>query len=128
MLSVTADQNLFEGDQIHFELNAIPDVRAFAKGDPIYTLQIPGNSGASALIALGELQNEVTAVARQARPIPMPVYLAESVQTLELIPSLQQMQSTLAKPGSYLLTAYAAEDVYPHLGGIPIVVALTKQP
>jgi hypothetical protein len=31
----------------------------------------------------------------------------------------------LGKPGVYTLTAYAARDVYPHLGGIPIVAVLT---
>lgn len=35
------------------------------------------------------------------------------------------MQQMLGKPGSFILTAYAAEDVYPHLGGIPIVAVLT---
>ncbi|HTX59579.1 MAG TPA: DUF3084 domain-containing protein [Verrucomicrobiae bacterium] len=124
MLTVTADQNLFAGDPIHFQLNALPDVKAFGKGDPIYTLTIPGNSGASAELAISELQNAVSAVARAK----MPAYLAESVTTLQLIPSLQQMQAQLAKRGSYLMTAYAAYDVYPHLGGIPIIVVLTQQP
>jgi len=125
MLSVTSDQNLFEGDQIHFEISTTPDVKTFAKDDRIYTIQIPGQSGAQASIAISELQRAVSAIARQKR---MPSFLADSVTTLELLPGLPTMQQMLGKRGSYLLTAYAAEDVYPHLGGIPIVVALVPQP
>jgi uncharacterized protein (DUF3084 family) len=129
MLSITSDQNLFANDPIHFQLNSTPDVRRFTKGEPIYTLQIPGNSGASVNIAVNELQNAVSAVARQLT-IPMPDYLAQAqnVQPLQLIPSPPEMQRMMSKPGSYLLTAYAAEDVYAHTGGIPVIIALTQQP
>jgi len=124
LLSVTSDQNLFEGDQIHFEISATPDVQTFARGDPIVTIPIPGQSGASASIAIGELQRAVSAVARQKR---VPPFLTDS-DIRALLPNLAQMQQMLAKPGTYLLTAYAEQDVYPHLGGIPIVVVLAPQP
>jgi hypothetical protein len=125
MLSVTSDQNLFEGDPIHFEISATPDVKTFPKADRIFTIQIPGASGAQAPLAISELQRAVSAIARQRK---MPSFLADSVRTTALLPDLATMQEMLKKPGSYLLTAYAAEDVYPHLGGIPIVVALAPQP
>jgi Protein of unknown function (DUF3084) len=123
MLSVTSDQNLFEGDPIHFVIQTTPDVKTFGKGDRIYT--IPVQSGAQAAIAIGELQRTVSAIARQRG---LPPFLADSVQTFELLPNLATMQEMLGKPGEYLMTAYAAADVYPHLGGIPIVVALVPQP
>jgi hypothetical protein len=126
LLSVTSDQNLYEGDQVHFEISATPDVRTFARGDPIVTIPIPGQSGASASIAIGELQRAVSAVARQRR---VPPFLTDpDIHPGDLLPNLPEMQAMLAKPGTYLLTAYAAQDVYPHLGGIPIVVVLAPQP
>jgi hypothetical protein len=123
MLSVTSDQNLFEGDQIHFGISATPDIKFFSKADPIFQISgIPGQSGASASLAIAELQRAVSAVARQKK---VPPFLADSVSTVEVLPGLPQMQEMLGKPGSYTLTAYAAEDVFPHLGGIPIVAVLT---
>ena len=123
MLSVTSGQNLFEGDPIHFEISGTPDQKMFTKAEPIYAIRgIPGGSGANASIAISELQRDVSAIARQKR---IPPFLADSVQTVELLPTLAEMQQMLGKPGSFILTAYAAEDVYPHLGGIPIVAVLT---
>ncbi len=124
MLTATSDQNLFENDQIHFGINLISDVRSFRKGDVIAQLTIAGKSGANISLALGQLQQYVTITAER---LNLPPFLAENVQPLEFFPaSVAQMQSAISKPGSYVLTAYAAEDVYPHLGGIPIVIALTQ--
>jgi hypothetical protein len=47
---------------------------------------------------------------------------------MQLIPDATQMQERISKPGTYLLTAFAAQDFYPHIGGIPIVIVLTQQP
>jgi hypothetical protein len=125
MLTVTSDQNLFLGDQIHFGINVTADVPSFRKGQPIAQLTIPGNSDASINIALGQLQNYVTIAARR---LNLPPFLADNVQPLQLIPDAAQMQTMVKKPGTYLLTAYAAQDFYPHLGGIPIIIAITRQP
>jgi DUF3084 family protein len=123
MLSVTSGQNLFEGDQIHFEISGTPDQKLFSKAEPIFALRdIAGGSGASARIAISELQRGVSAIALQRH---IPPFLADSVQTVESLPTPAEMQQMLGKPGSFILTAYAAEDVYPHLGGIPIVAVLT---
>lgn len=125
MLTVTSDQNLFENDQIHFAINVTPDVRFFQKGQVIAQLVIPGKSGANINIALSQLQNYVSITARR---LHLPPFLSETFQPLELIPSAQQMQARINKPGTYLLTAFAAEDFYPHIGGIPIIIVLTQQP
>jgi len=125
MLTISSYQNLYANDQIHFQLNGTPDVRVFEKGQLIAQLSIPGKSGASANIALSELQRDTST---EARRLTMPDFLAENVQPLQLIPSLAQMQTMIAKPGTYLLNAYATEDVYPHTGGIPIVIVLAQQP
>jgi Protein of unknown function (DUF3084) len=125
MLTVTSDQNLFENDQIHFAINVTPDIRYFQKGQVIAQLVIPGNSGASINIGLIQLQSYVSITARRLHLVP---FLADNVQPVQLIPAVTQMQQQISKSGTYLLTAYAAEDFYPHLGGIPIVIVLTKQP
>jgi hypothetical protein len=125
MLTVTSDQNLFENDQIHFAINVTPDIRYFQKGQVIAQLVIPGKSGASINIALIQLQNYVSITARR---LHLPPFLSDIFQPLQLIPDAQQMQQRIAKPGTYLLTAFAAEDFYPHVGGIPIVIVLTQRP
>jgi hypothetical protein len=125
LLTVSSSQNLFVGDEIHFAMNATPDTRRFIKGQPIATLTIPGNGSASANIALSEVQTAVTARAK-SREVLMPSYLASNVQALQIIPDISQMQAMMAKRGTYLMTAYAAEDVYPHTGGIPIIIVLTQ--
>jgi hypothetical protein len=124
MLTVTSDQNLFENDQIHFAINVTQDVRYFQKGQVIAQLVVPGRSGASINIALVQLENYVSLTGRR---LHLPAFLTE-IQPTQLIPEAAQMQQSLSKPGTYLLTAYAAEDFYPHVGGIPIVIVLTKQP
>ncbi|MGC1381824.1 MAG: DUF3084 domain-containing protein [Candidatus Baltobacteraceae bacterium] len=125
MLTVTSDQNLFENDQIHFAINVTPDLRYFQKGQVIAQLVIPGKSGASINIALVQLQNYVSIAARR---LHLPAFLADNFQPLQLIPDAAQMQQRLSKPGTYLLTAFAAEDFYPHVGGIPVVIVLTQRP
>jgi hypothetical protein len=124
MLTVTSDQNLFENDQIHFAINVTQDVRYFQKGQVIAQLVIPGRSGASINIALIQLENYVSLTARR---LHLPPFLTEITPT-QLIPDAHQMQQSISKPGTYLLTAYAADDFYPHVGGIPIVIVLTAQP
>ncbi|MBV9719053.1 MAG: DUF3084 domain-containing protein [Candidatus Eremiobacteraeota bacterium] len=125
MLTVTSDQNLFENDQIHFGINVTPDVRVFPKGQVIAQLVIPGRSGASINIALIQLENLVSLTARR---LHLPPFLSDIFQPMQMIPDTTQMQARIAKPGTYLLTAFAAEDFYPHVGGIPIVIVLTQQP
>jgi hypothetical protein len=124
LLSATSDQNLFEDDAIHFQINGTPDIRYFAKGQAIAQLTIPGKSGASAAIALSQLQSYVSFYARRGG---LPTFLADNVQPLQLIPDVQQMQQRISKPGNYALTAFAAEDYYPHVSSIPIIIVLTQE-
>ena len=75
--------------------------------------------------ALSQLQNYVTIAARRA---DLPPFLSETFAPLQLIPDAQQMQQRINKSGTYLLTAFAAEDYYPHVGAIPVVIVLTQRP
>jgi hypothetical protein len=122
MLTITSDQNLFERDPIHFAINVTKDVRFYKKGQAIAQLSIPGGSGANIEFAISQLQNYVSA---DARRLGMPPFIADNVVPGQLIPSVQQMSQEITNAGVWLLTAYAAEDCYPHIGGIPVVFVLT---
>ncbi|MDQ2865568.1 MAG: DUF3084 domain-containing protein [Candidatus Eremiobacteraeota bacterium] len=121
VLMIGSDQNLYEGDQIHFQLNATPDSRRFSRGEDIKSLSIPGGQNASSFIAIRQLQQYVANVGGERG---LPPYIASNVQVFGTLPGAAQMQSMLSHPGKYYLTAYAAADVYPHTGGIPIEISL----
>lgn len=121
MVTAVSDQNLFVNDPFHFSLNAVPDVRVLTRGQLVAQIDIPGNSGANINIALRELIAHVTINAEYAH---MPPYLATYVQPTELVPDINEMQSMLTRGGLYYLTAYAADDIYPHTGPISIAIVL----
>ncbi len=123
IMLITSDQNLYEHDEIHFALTLVPDTRRIQKGQVIAQLRIPGAANANPNIALNELQPLIVNAARSIAALP-PV-LANNVQALQLLPDAATMQRMLQKAGTYVMTAYAAEDVYPHTGGVPIVITLT---
>lgn len=124
MLAVDSDQNLFENDQIHFAVRVIPDERVYQKGQILAQLRnIP--SAANLNSAVGQLTNVISA---NAKRIGVPPFLADNVQPVAGPQSSAQMQSMIVKPGQYVMTAFSADDFYPHLGGIPVVIVLTQQP
>ncbi len=123
IMLVSSDQNLYEHDEIHFALSLVPDTRRIVKGQIIAQLRIPGRSNANPVIALNELQPLIVNAARSGAGLP-PV-LASNVQGQGLMPDAPTMQRMLSKAGTYVMTAYASEDVYPHTGGIPVVITLT---
>lgn len=124
MVTAVSDQNLYVNDPFHFSLTAVPDVRVLSRGQLVAQIDIPGNSGANINIALRELFAHVTINAEYAH---MPTYLATYVQPTELVPDVTQMQEMLGRSGLYYLTAYAADDIYPHTGAISIAIVLVPQ-
>jgi hypothetical protein len=125
MLTATSDQNLFANDQIHFAINVTSDDRGYRKNQIVAQLTVPGGSGANMNIALGQLLNVVSI---NTQRLGLPKFLADNVQPVQVIPDVPQMQQMVSKPGAYVLTAFAAQDFYPHIGGIPVVIVLTQQP
>jgi hypothetical protein len=125
LLIVTAPQNLYRDDAITFDVNVVPDSLKIAKGGEIAPLVIPAGARANAALAINELQQYVASLSRsQLHLLP---FLADNVQVLQEYPSLADMQKMLSTgKGSYVMTAYAAQDIYPHTGGVPIVVTLTQ--
>ncbi len=125
LLVATADQNLYRNDPIHFELNVIQDMRRFAKGGVIASLVIPAGSSANVNLAVNELQNIVANIAFNDWKLPS--FLANNVQVASVYPDAATMTSMLAKgTGKFVMTAYAEKDIYPHTGGVPIVVTMTQ--
>ncbi len=125
LVYVTADQNLYRNDDIHFEINLIADSKRLSKGQNIAYLVIPGGRNADINLAVGELVQIVSNVS--ARFGGLPPFLATNTRVVQTYPDLGAMQQSLRKgTGNYALTAFAAVDIYPHTGGVPIVVTLTK--
>ena len=125
IMFVTAPQNLYRNDAVHFELNLIPDLLLVKKGGEIGSIRIPGNALADPSLAIGELQQLVVSTIRSQ--LKLPPFLSGNVQVVALYPSLDVMRSELASgKGNYVMTGFAAEDIYPHVGGIPLVVTLTQ--
>jgi hypothetical protein len=126
LLVATAGQNLYEHDQIHFNIQALPDTPFAQEGEPIAGLRIPAGKNVSAQLAINQLRTNW--VPQQMLQRGMPPYFL-SVDVASTLPSLQKMQSMLSTgSGSYIMTAFAATTIYPHVGYIPIVVTLQKAP
>ncbi len=125
LLFVTAPQNLYRNDELHFELQTIPDVELVKKGGVIASLIIPGGAHANPGLAINELEQYVSSIARSQ--LKLPPFLADNVQVVQLLPTIDVMNKELASgKGSYVLTAFAVQDIYPRTGGIPLVVTLTQ--
>lgn len=127
-LLAVADQNLYPGDQIHFAINAYPDRMFVPAGQPIAYLVIPAGKNASVNLALAELlQNYVPREMVKRGMIP---YFAGNVMTQKMLPQSGQMQAMLssAAGGNYIMTAFAATDIYQHTFNVPVIVTLQKSP
>lgn len=118
------DTNIYPHDAIHFSLQAIPDVVVFRRQQPIFQLKIPASKNVVPALAVQELEDHVASVAERAG---MPVYFLGNVQVAQYYPAPAEMQRELTSAsGHYVMTAFAAADVYPHTVGIPIVVTVQK--
>jgi hypothetical protein len=126
LLFAYADQNLYPGDTIHFGVTAYPDRLIAPAGSMIAQLVIPASKNVSAQLALQQLNGYVaTQVARAG----MPPYFAGDVNAQKTIPTMAQMQQMVQNGnGTYLMTAFAATDIYPHIFNVPVVVTLQKAP
>jgi hypothetical protein len=128
LVYVTSDQNLYRGDEIHFQLGILDDLQRLQAGQLIVAEDIPQGKNIDLNLALGGLQQLVSNIARSQEGLALPPFLANNVRVLAGSPSATQMQAMLNAKGNgrLRLAAYAAEDIYPHTGGIPITVTLTK--
>jgi Protein of unknown function (DUF3084) len=127
LLIASADQNLFPGDQIHFGITAVPDKLLVPAGRPIASILIPGGKNSSADLALAQLLTQW--VPREMLGFGMPIQFATNVRPLRSFPGPTDMQKMLTQgKGTYIMTAFAATDIYPHTFAVPVVVTLQKAP
>lgn len=126
LLLAVADQNLYPGDQIHFSLNAEQDRLLVPGGQPIAQLTIPSGKNVSANLALAELLNSY--VPREMLRRGMLPYFASNLQPVKMLPDAAHMQPMLSSGGNFILTAFAATDIYQHTFAVPVVVTLQKAP
>jgi outer membrane murein-binding lipoprotein Lpp len=125
LMFATAQQNLYRNDDLHFQLQLIPDVELVKKGGAIASLIIPAGAHANPELAINELEQVVSSIARSR--LNLPSFLSDNVRVEQLYPSLDEMSRQLAGgSGNYLLSAFAYQDIYPRTGGIPLVVTLTQ--
>lgn len=127
LLIASADQNLFPGDQIHFGITAVPDRLLVPAGRPIASILIPAGKNSSADLALAQLLTQW--VPREMLNFGMPIQFATNVRPLRSFPGPADMQKMLTQgKGTYIMTAFAATDIYPHTFAVPVVVTLQKAP
>ena len=136
LVLAAADQNLYaagrpneRGDEVHFGLTSpIPDRLMYKKGDLIAYESVPSGKNVSAQLALYELLANF--VPQKATADGFPPYFVRNVLPVQTLPpTVAQMQQMLATgSGNYVMSAFAATDIYPHTLQLPVVVVLQKIP
>lgn len=127
LLYAVADQNMYPGDAIHFGVATFPDRLIVPAGQAIASVVMPSGKNVSADIGMAQLLE--TYVPREMVGAGMPPFLAVNVIPQKTLPDLAQMRSMITSgSGTYLMTAFAATDIYPHTGSVPVVVTLQKAP
>lgn len=135
LVLAAADQNLYAApagkpsDEIHFGITPpIPDRLMYRRGDLIAYESVPSGKNVSAQLALYELLANF--VPQKATADGFPPYFVRNVLPVQTLPpTTAQMQSMLANgSGNYVMTAFAATDIYPHTLQLPVVVVLQKVP
>ena len=122
-----ADHNLFAGDRIDFSLRTFPDVLYVHSGAELARGTILGGPTVNLALVIQQLQSHVV---DQLVRSGLPPYFAGTPYPVQYLPSQREMQRVLATgTGTYAISAFAAEDIYPHTfltrGFVPIVVVAT---
>jgi hypothetical protein len=129
LIIAAADRNLFVGDRIHFGMTSIRDLQMLQSGQAIAPMAIPVGPSANLSLAVQQLQQHV--VDQLTKKVP--AFLVGTPEVVRWYPAQDQMQKMLTTgKGTFVMTAFAAEDIYPHTalqsGALPIVVVLSQQP
>lgn len=127
LLFAVADQNMYPGDAIHFGVATYPDRLIVPQGQIIASVIMPSGKNVSAELGMAQLLQ--TYVPREMAGAGMPPFLAVNVLTQRTLPDPAQMNKMITSgSGTYLMTAFAATNIYPHTGAVPVVVTLQKAP
>jgi hypothetical protein len=125
VLVATADQNLFPNDEVHFRFDPYIDSVIFAAGQPIASIIVPASPNVNLRLELLRLRDQVSAEAAKGG---MPLQFAQNVFIDVSNSQGDAMQAKLhSSSGQYLLTARAEQNVFPHLGVVPVSVAVVKR-
>lgn len=124
MITVS-DRNLYLNDEIHFQFKFLKDARIFPARALIASETIPASRNVNIQVALAELESAVASVAVRAG---LPQYFFNNIEPVQTYPDLAQMQQMVSSgSGTYVLTAFAATNVFASTGGVPIVVFLQRR-
>jgi hypothetical protein len=135
LVLTAADQNLYtaggpnqRSDEVHFGLTRpIPDRLMYKRGDLIAYESVPSGKNVSAQLALYELLANF--VPQKMAADGFPPYFVGNVRAAQTLPTSAQMQTMLANgSGNYVMSAFAATDIYPHTLQPQVVVVLQKVP
>ncbi|HEY0797614.1 MAG TPA: DUF3084 domain-containing protein [Candidatus Baltobacteraceae bacterium] len=122
LIVAVADENLFLNDPIHFSFAQFADKEIFKTGQRIAGVDVQGGTQINPTAALSLL---VGAVSDAAVGQGMPVWYAEPTPILSESQAAKITQEIRAGRGRYQIIASAAQDIYPHVGGLPVRISLS---
>ena len=113
-----ADNNLFRNDQVHFGFANVPDRLLYHDGDVIASLDVTGNSQVDLTRLIFLAQNQAVAKGMPAPYVSIPGINYPKVALIQ-----QQVQHGR---GRFRVLAKAAQDIYPHLGALPLDFSVAR--
>ncbi|HEV3158308.1 MAG TPA: DUF3084 domain-containing protein [Candidatus Baltobacteraceae bacterium] len=118
-----ASENLFPTDAIHFAFKYWPDHRIFRDHEVIAQVMVDGGSTISTNFAFSRLLTIAEEVASNAG---MPSYFAQAVPLLHPGDSQNIANRIRSGKGKFAILVEAAEEIYPHVGGLPVIFVLKQ--
>ena len=120
-----ADENLFLNDPIHFALAPYADKLIFSANQRIALLDVPGGTQINPRAAFSFLLGlAADAAIRQG----MPEWYAQPDPILSEAQVTQMSDEIRRGHAHFQISARAAGDIYPHVGGLPVHIVLTRIP
>ena len=124
VIAVT-EENLFPNDPVQVHFRQIKDTLVFPKGAPIASFVVAANPNNSVTYIVSGLEELVTQSA--VRNGMSPFVFAQAVKLAGGPPPALIEQMLRSRHGTYQITASAATNIYPHTGGVPVVLSLTPR-
>jgi hypothetical protein len=116
-----ADENLFLNDPIHFSLVPYADKRIFAANERIAGIDVQGGTKINPRAAFSLLFGSISETAIHAG---MPQWYAQPDPLLSETQVTRITEEIRKGRGHFQIVARAAQDIYPHVGGLPIHIQL----
>lgn len=123
LLIAVADQNLFVNDPIHFSFPFWRDKVLFRAGDKIAAADVEGGTEINPRVVFTQL---IVASEEAAIAAGMPPYYAQPFPNLSEARAKQIGEEIRAGSGRFHIEAKAAQDIYPHTGGMLIDFVLSR--